>query len=215
MPLLGAHQQRAVETGEAFLGDLVGELAQALQIALGTKLHGDKSLRPGAYAMTDIAAGHDEVLAPVVAAANDNVRMGMAGIEMIDRDPIEFAVEVAFHLQHQVADERLEISEAGAVVGRDDEAELMRVGFRAVEEGNAIGIRARRVIELARFALARDAIALDVFEMGAGGPEIATGDGGVTRLDDDAPAARGDQAGGGAHTGSHAAPHGAGLDVAL
>ena len=213
--ILGAQQQRAVEAGQAFLADLVVQFAQPFEFALGTQLQGDQALRPGAHAVADIAAGHDEILALIVAAANDHVGVGMTGVEMIDGDPIELAVEIAFHLPHQIADEGLQVGEAGAVVGRDDEAELMRVGLRAVEKGQTVGVVAGGVIELAGLALARDAIALDVVEMGAGGAEIAAGDGGVARLDDDAPAAGSDQAGGGAHARPHAAPHGAGLDVAF
>ena len=126
-----------------------------------------------------------------------------------------FGVEVALHLGEQVADEGLEVGEPGAVLGRDDEPELVRVLPGAVEEGRAIRLVVRGVIEMAGDALAGDAIAQDVLEVGAGGAEVAADDPGVARLDDDAAAAGRDQAGGGADAGAHAALESGGRDVAF
>ena len=46
-------------------------------------------------------------LAPIVLAPDQHMRMGMAGIEVIDRDPIESRPKVLLHLAHHAAHERL------------------------------------------------------------------------------------------------------------
>ena len=64
---------------------------------------------------------------------------------------------------------------------------------------------AGRVVETARRTFAGHAVAHDVLEVRPRGAEVAGNDARVARLDDDAPAAGRDQAGGGAHAGAHAA----------
>lgn len=112
--------------------------------------------------MADIVAGHHQVLAAVVPAAHDHVGVGMTGVEMVDRNPVQLGAEVPLHLLHEIADDRFEVSQPLAVLSRDDEAELMRVILRAGEEGLTVGIVTAGVIEPACVALARDAVALDV-----------------------------------------------------
>ena len=97
--------------------------------------------------MADVVPRHDEVAALVVAAADDDVGVRMAGVEVIDRHPVELGIEVAFHLREEIADERLQVRQPRAVLGRDDEAELMRVVLRALEEGAAIDIIALRIVQ--------------------------------------------------------------------
>ena len=133
--VLGPGQQRTVETGQPLLAGLVEELLHPLEIGLGTELEGDQALGPGAYAVADVVAGHDQVAPLIVAAADDDVGVGMAGVEMIHRNPVELGVEVALHLGEQVADEGLQVGEPGAVLGRDDEPELVRIALRSIEEG--------------------------------------------------------------------------------
>ena len=164
--------------------------------------------------MADVVPCHHEIAAGVVATANDDVGMGMAGVEVIDGDPVELGIEVALHLRHEIANERLEIMQLGAVVGRHNEPELMRVGPRAFEKATAVDLVAPRIVQLTGLAIAGDTVALDVVEMGAGSAEIATGDTHVARLDDDAAAARRDQAGSGAGPGAHTALGASGRDVA-
>ena len=138
MPSLARASERPVEPGQPLLADLVEELLHPLELALGPELQGDQALGAGPDAMADIVARHDQVVALIVAAADDDVGVGVPGVEMIDRHPVELGVEVALHLGEQVADEGLEVGEPGAVLGRDDEAELVRVLLRPVEEGAAI-----------------------------------------------------------------------------
>ena len=67
----------------------------------------------------------------IVLAAQDDVGMRMAGVVVIDGDPIELGAEIRLHLLHQIAHEGLEVVVVGAVLGRDDEAELVPVVLRS------------------------------------------------------------------------------------
>ena len=109
------------------------------------------------------------------------------------------------HLRDQIADERLQIGDAITILGSDDEAELMRVVLGALKEGGSVGMVIASRVELPGLALACDTIAQDVMEMRASGPEIAGFDDRIARLDDDTPAARGDQSAGGAQAGARSA----------
>jgi len=71
------------------------------------------------------ALGDDEVLAEVIAAADHDMALRMSGVEMVDRDPVEPGAEVLFRLPHEVAGEGADIREPVAVLGGDDEAELV------------------------------------------------------------------------------------------
>jgi hypothetical protein len=52
-----------------------------------------------------LRSGDYEVLALIVAPADDDLAVGMAGVEVVDRDPIEPDAEVLLHLPHHVAGE--------------------------------------------------------------------------------------------------------------
>src|SRR5581483_10871831 len=150
----------------------------------------------------------------LVAATDDDVRMRVAGVEVVDGHPVEPGVEVAFHLAHEVADEGLEIGEPRAFIGGDHEAELVRVLLGPVQESPRMHVVARRPIETARGSLAGDAAADDVLEMRACCAEIAADDARVARLDDDTPAAGRDEPRRGAQSSAHAALGGRRRDVA-
>ena len=98
MPSLARRHEGPIEPGQALLPDLVEQLLDPLDLALGTQLERDQGLGASPHAMADIVAGHDQVLALIVPAANDDVGVGMPGVEMIDRHPVELGVEVALHL---------------------------------------------------------------------------------------------------------------------
>ena len=51
----------------------------------------------------------------------------MAGVEVIDRDPVEPRPEVFLRLLHQAPDQRLQILIFRAILGCDDEPELVAV----------------------------------------------------------------------------------------
>ena len=91
--------------------------------------------------------------------------MRMTGIEVICGDPVEPRAKIDFHLPHQVADKRFEVGEFGGVLRRHDEAELVAVAFAVLDECLTVGSIAARIVKLAGSPLARDAIALHVFQM--------------------------------------------------
>ena len=86
----------------------------------------------------------------------------MAGVVVIDRDPVELRPEVSFHLLHQVACRCAQVGQFHAVLGRDDEAELMAVIASPLQEGAAILHVALGRIDLALLAIFRHAV---TFEM--------------------------------------------------
>src|SRR5205807_2126805 len=95
----------------------------------------------------------------------DDVSMGMAGVVMVDGDPIDLGPKILLGALHQSARQIFQVFILGTVLGRDDEAELVTVTVRALEECLAIGAVTLSVIEFARHALSGDAVALDVAEV--------------------------------------------------
>jgi hypothetical protein len=71
---------------------------------------------PAYKAVGHIVLGHDEVLACVVCAANDDVGMGMACVVVVYCHPIELGFKVAFNFGHEVANEGFEVSELRAII---------------------------------------------------------------------------------------------------
>src|SRR3546814_8111715 len=91
------------------------------------------------------------------------------GVEGVVRGPVARRPHVLLGLRHEAADIRLEVGIFGTVLGRDDEAKLVSVADRALEEFVAIGAVGFRAVELTRQSLARDPVALDVAHVRAGG----------------------------------------------
>ena len=140
--------------------------------------------------MRNVVAGDHQVLAKLVFTSQHDMAVGIVGVEVIDRHPVEARVEIALHLGHQAANEGRQIVEFGAVLGRDDEAELMAVTLAALQKILAVRLVARRVIEPAGLALPRDAIALDISEVRLRRADPLTLKLDDPRLDDDAAPAR-------------------------
>jgi hypothetical protein len=105
--------------------------------------------------MGDVIAGDHEVGSAVVLATLHDVAVGVAGIEVIGRDPVEPGAEVGFHLPHQVADERFEVGDFGRILRRHDETKLVAVALASLGERLGIGSIVALVIEFAGIALAR------------------------------------------------------------
>jgi hypothetical protein len=121
-----------------------------------------------ADAVGDIVARDIENL-PVIGHATDHdMGVGMAGVVVIDRDPIELGIEVAFHLLHEPAREVSKVPQLGGVLGCHDETELVAVILASVEELRSVRLVQARRIEPAALALQGHAIALQVAEMGIG-----------------------------------------------
>jgi len=150
----------------------------------------------------------------VFTAADDDVGVGVAGVEMIDSNPVELGVEVALHLGEQVADEGFQVRKLGSLISGDDKPKLMRVLLRPVEKGVNVHSVGCWSVATAGRAIAGDAITNDVPHVRPRRAEIAGDDARIARLDDDPPAPGCDETGGGAQACSHAALRRCWRDVA-
>src|SRR6266581_704013 len=187
--LAGLGDQRPVDAGEAILIDLGRELALLLDRGDRTEFERHQFARPLANTMGDVVAVDDQILAQLISAIDDDVNMGMAGIKMVHRDPIELRSQVTFEFAHEVAGEAGQVSELRALLRRDDDAKLMAIVLAAIEEGIAVGPVLRRRIQPAALAIARGAVALNITQMSGGAAVLAGGTNGA-RFDHDAPGAR-------------------------
>ena len=107
-------------------------------LGLPAQLQGDDLAGPLTDAVSDVVAGDVEGLAVVCDAPDDDMGVGMAGVVVIDGDPVELGVEVGFHLLHQIAGGLPQVGQFHAVLRRDDEAELVAVVASAFDEGAAV-----------------------------------------------------------------------------
>src|SRR5216683_6789170 len=187
--LAGRGDQRAIDAGEAILIDLGRELAPLLDFGDRTEFERHQLACALANAMGDVVAIDDQILAQLIPAVNDDVNMGMAGIKMVHRDPIELRSQVSFEFAHEVAGEAGQVAELRTILRRDDDAKLVAVVLAAIEEGVAVGPVLRRRIQPAALAIARGAVALNITQMSGGAAVLAGGTDGA-RFDDDAPRAR-------------------------
>src|SRR3546814_9816328 len=73
--------------------------------------------------------------------------VGMAGVEMIHRYPVERGVQVLLHLRHQSPDHRFQLIIFGAILRRDNEAELVAVAIGPLQESLAVDLISIRTIE--------------------------------------------------------------------
>ena len=137
--VVGLVQERAVEPREAVVVHLAAEFLLHLQLGLPPELAGDEIARPGPDAVGDVVAGDVEDLALIGDAADHDMGVRLAGVEVVDRHPIERGVEVLLHLPHELAGEGLEVPELDAVLGRHDEPELVAVLQPAIDEGPGVG----------------------------------------------------------------------------
>ena len=81
--VLGPRQQRTVQAGEPLLLDLARQLLQAFQLALRPELQRHQGLGAGAHPVGDVVARHDKVAPLVVAAADHDVGVRVAGVEQL------------------------------------------------------------------------------------------------------------------------------------
>ena len=100
--------------------------------------------------------------------------------------PFEPGVEITLHQCHEVSNEGLEVRKARSLISRDDEAKLVGVLLRPIQEGAAIDVITGRVVKAARRTLAGDPVAHDVREMRPCRAEVAGNDARVAGFDDHA-----------------------------
>ena len=92
----------------------------------------------------------------------------MAGVEMIDRDPIEPGSEVLLHLKHDVAGEAAQIGQLVVIIGRDDKAELMAIVPPPLHKRPPVSDVRRRSIEPSALPFPVPPIALQIAQVGVG-----------------------------------------------
>ncbi|MAN88743.1 MAG: hypothetical protein CL555_18655 [Algoriphagus sp.] len=172
-PSVGFLDHGPVDAGKTILVDLGGELAGLLDLPNGTEFQRRQLAGPFADTMNDVVAVDDQILPQIVLAPDDDMHMGMAGVVVIDRHPIELGAEVGFHPAHEVAGIGRKVRQLRAVVGRDDEPELVAVILAAFQEGVAIRAVLGARIKLAALAVARGAVALDIAQMGVRLPALS------------------------------------------
>jgi hypothetical protein len=169
--------QHPVEAGEALGVHLALELAADLLLGLPTQLQCHDLAGPFADAVGNVVAGDVEDFPVVGGAAHQHVGVRVASVVVINRDPVEPGAEVGLHRLHQVAGGLPQVGQLDAVLGGDDEAELVAVVAAPVEEGAAVLGVALGGIDLALVAVAVDAVALQIAQVGVhrlGADETAT-----------------------------------------
>lgn len=99
--LLG--DQHSVEPGEAFCIHFAFKLAIDLLLGLAAQLQRDDLAGALTDAMRDVIPGNVEPFAVLCDTAHQNMGVRVAGVVVIDRDPVELGAKVRFHLGHQIA----------------------------------------------------------------------------------------------------------------
>ena len=95
-------------------------------------------------------------------AIQHDVRVRIVCVPMVHSHPVQWGLQVDLHAAHQLAGETLQIFQLQAVLGRDDEAELVAVIQTAFLKGLEVGRIGVSAVGLALLPIAGDAVALDV-----------------------------------------------------
>ncbi|MGY4625317.1 hypothetical protein ACVWY3_003073 [Bradyrhizobium sp. USDA 4486] len=168
----GISQDAPVKPRKPLGCDLLLKLSSNLDVRFRAELSRDELCCPRPKAMSDIVARDDEVLSFVILAAQNDVRMGMAGVEMIGSNPVEPGAEIPLHLPHEVADEGFQVRQLSAVLWRHDKPELVAVAGAAFRKVLAIGAVTAGIVKLPWLTLPRNAVALDVSEVSSHGTSL-------------------------------------------
>ena len=160
-------RQVAVDLGPAFGIDLPIQRLPDFEVGARAEFLGDDLARLRPHPLADIVARDDEVLPVFGDAAHDDVDVRVVGVPMLDRPPVQAGAEILFHPRHQLAGKALEVAHLLGVLGRDDEPEMMAVVLAARRKLVAVEAVRLRAEQHALFAVARDAIALQIIEMGS------------------------------------------------
>jgi hypothetical protein len=107
----------------------------------------------------------DEILAPRILSANNDMRVSVTCIVVVHGDPIEARAEVPFHLRHQGACMFAQISKRHAVFWRHDDTELMTVILTAFQEVGSAWRFTLTPVEFTTFSVSFNPIALDVMKV--------------------------------------------------
>jgi hypothetical protein len=103
LPPLLLGDQHPIEPGEAIGIHFPLKLLRHLKLGLPAQFPSNNLAGPFANAERDVVAGDVESLAVVGDAAQEDMRVRVSRVVVIDRDPVELRPEVRFHLLQQVA----------------------------------------------------------------------------------------------------------------
>ena len=163
-------QKHLVEPGQALGLDLVLQLGLEFDFTLVAQFPGDQFACPVADAMGDVVSGNVEDAAVIEDAADDDVGVGMAGVVMVDRDPVEPGGEIQLHLAHEVAGEAAKVGHFGGILWRHDETKLMAIFPAALHKGLAVGLVLEGGIGPAPLPIPGDPVPFEVTKMGVDCP---------------------------------------------
>src|SRR5712664_302128 len=165
MSLSGRRSVNSLPCCSAISIRLTLKLLRHLQLGLPAQFPGNNLAGPLANAVGDIVAGDVEGLAVLSDAAHEDMGVRVAGVVVIDRDPVKLRPKVGFHLGHQMAGGLARVGQLRAVLGRDDEAELMAVVASPLQESAAILHIAFTRIDLALLTILRHAVPFEIAQM--------------------------------------------------
>ena len=138
--------------------------------------------RPDAPA--DVVPVDHQIRAVLQPSAQDDVDVGVGGVPVIDRDPVEPGPQVRLDAGHEVPRIGAQIRQLARVLGRDDEAEMVAVITRALREDGPVRPVGPGVEQPSRFAVPRHPVPLKITDVGAEPARAASNDPG---LDHDLP----------------------------
>ena len=103
-------------------------------------------------------AGNDQLLPVGADAPDEDMGVGIVGVPVIHRQPLEARPDMALEARHGLADERTKLTEIGAVLGADDEPEVTLVCVRALRCFSRVEGISGLVVEglIAALSLARE-----------------------------------------------------------
>lgn len=95
--------QGAIQAGPTLLIDFAGQRALDLQLCARPQPFGGQLRGTLAHAPGDVGLRDDEVLARVVLASQNDVRVRVVGVLVVHCDPVQPCAQVRFHAAHQMS----------------------------------------------------------------------------------------------------------------
>mgnify|MGYP006388986851 CR=1 FL=1 len=107
----------------------------------------DDLLRMLAYAACNQLGGYKKVLPVSTPAAQQNVRVRVVGVVVVDRNPFERCPRFGLQSRHDLPNERAKITESRTILGADNEPEVAGVIDPGRGQGFAIEIALALVVK--------------------------------------------------------------------
>jgi len=185
--LIGLAGNGAIEPRPALGRDFALQDGSNLKVALRTEFRRDEVLGARPHAARDVVPADHKVLAIIDPAADQQVDMGIIGVPVLDRDPVEPGLKVLLHVGEEVAGERLEVSHLDSFLGADNESEMMPIPTAALGKGRRVGGVAFGIEQPGVPAVSGHSLALEISDVSGkrGRAERSTAVAGDARLDDD------------------------------